>query len=60
MDGSAVRRACGGDGCAWVLKFGEECDGLGQNEGSMNGNVPGMLELRWEAGLAGTQATDGE
>lgn len=40
---------CGGE----VLKFGEDFDGL-------SGNVQGMLKLRWETGLAGTQAMGGK
>lgn len=30
---------------SWVLKPGEDSDGLGQNEGKLEVNVQGMLEL---------------
>lgn len=32
-------------GVSWVLKPGEDSDGLGQNEGKLEVNVQGMLEL---------------
>lgn len=40
-----VRQACQGDRCEWDAEVGEEFDGLGQNEGHMDVNVRGMLEL---------------
>lgn len=56
MDGFAVRRVCGDVCVFWGgggSKFREDFDGL-------SGNVQGMLELRWETGLAGTQAMGGK
>lgn len=44
-----------------VQKPGEDSVmGWGQNEGNVEVNMQGMLELRWESGLAGTWATNGE
>ena len=34
--------------------------GWGQNEGKVEVNTQGVLELRWESGVAGTWATNGE
>lgn len=42
---------------SWVLKPGEDSDGLGQKEGKLEVNVQGMLELWWGSGM---WATDGE
>lgn len=44
-----------------VRKPGEDSVmGWGQNEGNVEVNTQGMLELRWESGLAGMWATNGE
>lgn len=45
-----VRWAGRGDRCEWGVEAGEECDGLGQNEGHTDVKVRGILELRWELG----------
>lgn len=46
---------------SWVWKPGEDSVmGWGQNEGNVEVNTQGVLELRWESGVAGTWATNGE